>query len=505
MRPTDPKYAITKQIPALAAPGTRTSRVNRVFNAALGVLLRQEGGLRYERLYSRYMGIAPRFRPSAGDCDPWVAAHDVDDPLRAVLERGALRFGYVAGAPYVYRREGALTGFDHDLGEAVTEIISAHYLGDDRRLRAEWVEVKLAGGEDQSDKLKALHDGLLAGDFDLALSGQMMLPEAYAPGLALEWTAPTALLFTAVSYTGRDRDKLDLEALSALRSADLPAFTRYAAEESRRLQLELRVFSVVNPGPSPGSAQRLTSALQGAGGRAVWVPGDVARSDEVMLGATDHFTVGDSLASGAQSMLPGFDGLYLNIPANDELWPIAGFTAGAPDDRASAGPELAVYAEHSDAKKPMILHEDLPPRDRGWNTRVFNRVEVQRGRSIRLEEGGVVRLGPGLYHITASSLVTYDDLASPGRVSTDAEPCAGYCRLRHARDAGCGNELAIAVGTMSTANMLASMIDTYLEVRDEAAIVLEHQVGNDVAHIYLQGIWESSSWHVFARIAVHKL
>jgi hypothetical protein len=70
---------------------------------------------------------------------------------------------------------------------------------------------------------------------------------------------------------------------------------------------------------------------------------------------------------------------------------------------------------------------------------------------------------------------------------------------------GCDNEDAICIGTMSTANMLASTIDTYLEVRREARIVLEHQVGNDVAHIYLQGVWENSSWHVFARMAIHRL
>jgi hypothetical protein len=78
-------------------------------------------------------------------------------------------------------------------------------------------------------------------------------------------------------------------------------------------------------------------------------------------------------------------------------------------------------------------------------------------------------------------------------------------RLRYAEDVGCGNEDASYIGTMSTASMIPSMIDTYLEVKERAQIVLEHQVGNDVAHIYLQGIWENSSWHVFARIALQKL
>ena len=74
---------------------------------------------------------------------------------------------------------------------------------------------------------------------------------------------------------------------------------------------------------------------------------------------------------------------------------------------------------------------------------------------------GIVVLQPGLYHITGSSLVTYDDLAADRKVTTDAEPYAGYCRLRRATDVACDNKIAIAIGTMSTANMLPSMFETY--------------------------------------------
>jgi hypothetical protein len=49
-----------------------------------------------------------------------------------------------------------------------------------------------------------------------------------------------------------------------------------------------------------------------------------------MYQSIDHFAIGDSLAQGYQASQPGFHGIYLNVPANDELWPIAGFTAGAP-------------------------------------------------------------------------------------------------------------------------------------------------------------------------------
>jgi ABC-type amino acid transport substrate-binding protein len=324
-------YEITKQIPPLVPPGTRSSHINRAFNAALAEFLAQGEGKRYEQRYERYIGIAPRFRPTGGDCDSWTDVDEQDGALQAMVDRRRIRFGYSPGAPYVYRQSGYLTGFDYELGNAVAERMSEHFFGKDGELTAEWVEVSAtgaAGTDEQADKLTLLYDGLVAGSFDLALSGQMMLPVANLGGLAIQWTAPTAMLFTAISYTGRDRRVIDQEALTALHSADLPAFEAWAVAETRRLNLELRIFSVVNPGPSPKAAQDLVYAINHAGGRAVWDAGDIPDSDTVMYQAADHFSVGDSLASGAQATSEAFKGIYLNLPANDELWPIAGFTAG---------------------------------------------------------------------------------------------------------------------------------------------------------------------------------
>lgn len=165
--------------------------------------------------------------------------------------------------------------------------------------------------------------------------------------------------------------------------------------------------------------------------------------------------------------------------------------------------DVAVYAEHSDSQKPV---------EKGWNARVFNRTEMEIGSSIRrADETGVISLGPGVYHITGSSQVTYDDLAPHPRTggwNTEARPNGGYCRLRHASalpPADIGNEDAIVVGTISNANMLPSLIDAYLDVPHRADLVLEHQVGDDVAGIYLQDNAAGSKWHVFARIAIHRV
>lgn len=162
--------------------------------------------------------------------------------------------------------------------------------------------------------------------------------------------------------------------------------------------------------------------------------------------------------------------------------------------------DIAVYAEHSNSRKPVA---------KGWNARVFNRTEVEVGSSIRRDDRtGVITLGPGVYHITGSSQVTYNDLnphPSSAGWNTELRPNGGYCRLRHAADEGCANEQALVVGTISNANMLPSLIDTHLDVRHGAELVLEHQVGDTVAGIYLQDDATGSPWHVFARIIIHRV
>lgn len=341
--PVQPVAArITSSLAPLPAPGTRLSPINRVFNAALGELLDEQAGLRYREIYEKFIGIAPRFPPASSVCDPWVDAED--EELKALLSRGVLRIGCTENAPYVSGEGPERTGLDVELGRAVTEIISRHYLGDAGRLRADWIVAKdepgdgEPEGDEQTRRLKALCRGLADSDFDLALTGQMMLPADYLPAdYDLEWTAPTALLFTGITYNGRDRHRLNLRRMRGIRSGTLADFLRYVLSESRRLDLEIRVFAVTNPGPSPGSAMNIVSRINQGGGRAVWDVGDVGRSSAVMLEASDHFSVGDSLATGATTLEPGFRGLYLNIPANLEkspdgqeyvgLWPIAGFTA----------------------------------------------------------------------------------------------------------------------------------------------------------------------------------
>lgn len=171
--------------------------------------------------------------------------------------------------------------------------------------------------------------------------------------------------------------------------------------------------------------------------------------------------------------------------------------------------DLAVYAEHSPTRKPV---------QPGWNARVFNKLEVEEGSNIRTDMDspghagtGIISLGPGVYHISGISNVTYNDLdphPDGAGWNTKARPNGGYCRLRYAQDVNCGNEKAIVVGTISNANMVPSTIETYLDVPHFAQVVFEHQVGFEAAvveGIYMQDNSANSPWHVFSRISIRRV
>ncbi|WP_445165413.1 hypothetical protein ACTXG7_15970 [Mycolicibacterium sp. Dal123E01] len=187
----------------------------------------------------------------------------------------------------------------------------------------------------------------------------------------------------------------------------------------------------------------------------------------------------------------------------------AGTSAACSRDQAPAAMGYAVYAEYSLSSKPMAA---------GWNTRVFNKREAEEGKSISLDDQtGVVTLKPGRYHVTAMSLVNYADPANPTVIPTVLAPPAGYARLRYLKDAlppdtvptadviNESNSKALSVGTGSDANALPSFMDTFLNVSDDAKLVVEHQVGDDVKGLYLQVNENDSVWHINARITIEQL
>jgi hypothetical protein len=169
----------------------------------------------------------------------------------------------------------------------------------------------------------------------------------------------------------------------------------------------------------------------------------------------------------------------------------------------SDAPCYAVFSEFSPTLKPMRP---------GMNTRVFNHVDARSpDGAIELDEStGVITLPPGTYHITGfSSTVYYTGEEPPEMVEPRSPANGGYCRLRRReteedpekedRDAG------FVFGSISTANAIPSLVETYFTTAEEAHIVMEHQCGSDVKDVYLQVFSGGSSAHVFARLSIRRL
>ena len=176
--------------------------------------------------------------------------------------------------------------------------------------------------------------------------------------------------------------------------------------------------------------------------------------------------------------------------------------------------EYAVYAEFSPGDEPK-------PVKSGWNTRVFTEIDVEVGESISYDkdaETGHIKLMPGLYHITASSIVTYNFVIDDPEVEqnpgwpTKVIPNGAYSRLREVSDTSDDNGLAICLGTMCSANMTPSLVDTYFETDKSTEILLEHQSGFEPEGVeFVEGVYlqdrggNGSPWHVFSRITIRKI
>jgi hypothetical protein len=247
--------------------------------------------------------------------------------VRALLEGGTVRFGYIPGTPYVFGEADDLGGFEHDLAALALEKIAARYAsgGVPPVLAATWVEAD-PGPQGEAQKLDILYRGLVAGDFDIAMSGQLEMAAVDAPDAHPDFTCATCQLFTGIYYSGRDPDRLKL-ALKGLVNgtrADLVSLLT-----NNFADLELRVVSASNPGPSPGAAVAFVSDISAGGGKA-WCTfsEDTALIKRIFMGQQVHFAIGDSNQNSTLCALSGFQGLNLNIPAVDgqEPLPLAAFT-----------------------------------------------------------------------------------------------------------------------------------------------------------------------------------
>lgn len=156
--------------------------------------------------------------------------------------------------------------------------------------------------------------------------------------------------------------------------------------------------------------------------------------------------------------------------------------------------EFAVYSEYSDQGA------DLQP---GANVRKFTHIDSEQGDSIQLTpETGVINLKPGLYHITASAAAGLDGSGAQLVHNNDA-----YCQLSYANPSA-QEEGPISVGSHSVPDMIPSLVDTFLRVKEGASIVLEFlldQQDNQDSKVQPGQVENHTGLQVFSRISILKM
>lgn len=320
---TDQQAALKVHI--AGADDVRTP-LSQAFSAALREVITDTDV--YNRLQRRYMGIDPLYPPTCEDCGEYPAWHELGPAVQAKLKGGTLRFGYIPETPYVFGDADNMSGLEYDLTALALGKLAAQYAssGVPSTLAAKWVEAD-PGPQGEAPKLKILYKGLVAGDFDIAMSGQLEMAAVDAPEAHPDFTCATCQLFTGIYYSGRDSDRLAL-ALKGLVNGTRAELISLLIKNFA--DLELRVVSASNPGPSPDAAVAFVSEISAGGGKA-WCTfsEDTAWIKRTFMGQQVHFAIGDSNQNSTLCAVPGFQGINLNIPAVDGQapLPLAAFTA----------------------------------------------------------------------------------------------------------------------------------------------------------------------------------
>ncbi|NVJ22071.1 hypothetical protein HUW62_12665 [Myxococcus sp. AM011] len=260
-----------------------------------------------------------------------------------------------------------------------------------------------------------------------------------------------------------------------------------------------------------GEGQQGVSSLDGEGGK---------------YEENYQWTVMESRSTVGSGEVKRGRALYLKVGGAKDRWLTGGRSDGNKQVRTLDGEGGKNEASYQWTSSPVsysrvfaVFAEDSPETKKlkkGMNTRVFTRVEAcSPERSIRLDLGtGVITVPPGTYDISGFSSTVYLTGQEEEGMVTNKSPTAngGYCRLRHA---GGDSETiknddprVLVVGSISTSNALPSVFQTWLTTPVEARLILEHQSGDPkeetivLRHKTTPPLGESSTWHLFARLAI---
>jgi predicted secreted Zn-dependent protease len=165
----------------------------------------------------------------------------------------------------------------------------------------------------------------------------------------------------------------------------------------------------------------------------------------------------------------------------------------------------AIYGEYGAGANKLMVP--------GLNRRVFNKVEAQAGRDIKLESDGAIALRPGTYRIAGYSITTMQttfDIPAP-RFGMNYPGYGLVYPVRWEKEEGTAPlEHALGIGTVQDAlNATPSLFDLVYTTKTKTEIAVGHQSGEDLHdEVYLSvysvaGI--PSDYHVFARISITKL
>jgi uncharacterized protein (TIGR03437 family) len=273
----------------------RSAELTQTLSAAL--LEFAANASRYVALHKKYFGVTQGI-PQPGDPIEWIDVEKTSatSPLRAVLQKGLIRLGYISEFPLHYVDANVETGFDFELAEEIVRRIAAHY---QRPLRTEWVRLDVTlpvGPTKESTRYNALLNGLRTDRYDVAFDGVLQNDGAVA------YTSPTTRMFPGVVYTG-------LGNLDVSRIVDRPSLVQ---------------FLIARPGLTfvHGNGKSVFDALAAevaAAGSSV-----IALDGTAGAGATPHFRMADILGLTKAVAEPG-GGTLLDVNPRLDMAPRAPF------------------------------------------------------------------------------------------------------------------------------------------------------------------------------------
>jgi hypothetical protein len=281
----------------LPARAESQSELARVMSAAFREYAADKD--KYSALFQKYLGIR-RSPPECSTHEKWIPLSKVTpgSTLDQVLKRKTIKFGFYRHDPYYFTgSDGHDIGFEYELGTEIVKLINRQYHAN---LKLEWIERKFSlpgSGQDNIDIYNKLLPGLQDGEYDVAFSGLIILPDR-----PVSPTCPTMSFFWNAVYTGKDNWNVQ-----PIKETNTDTLVKYLAQRPSVI-----ILSTAG-GPSEELAKDLGEKITKSGGKPILKTASVSGLQEAFKTKSVHLVVGDALALSSLSNQPKFEGVNLNI------------------------------------------------------------------------------------------------------------------------------------------------------------------------------------------------